>query len=313
LCYLQGGKLKNILEEKSMASVIQGGRDLWERIFPPFAFNQESEPVKEGQSGGCQRDGGSSGGCSSSMQEPAPALISAETTKEAVELSLKAFAGQLESRFAPVDFLTERILELVTPNVSPGVISEVIGAYLKCGDWRPAMAVANKAGRELTGGEIQNGFAVLAEYGNLRGFIDLANTAKTRAQTKHYVRLIYQLSFFCSSDIEWAQLVQVLDAAAPQEAIDLAVILCARYSEKGEKERLAGLEIIAGHAVSGNARHVFLGAIIAAGLIRQSQMAAQKIFGRELTTDEFCQATTAALQIAEKKRRQTQESYEAED
>jgi hypothetical protein len=323
LCYLQEGKLKNISEEKSMVNVqgcLSGGRDLWEKIFPPFAF-EESEPIKKRQSGGCQKDGGSSGGCASStgpcsQELVPPAPISAATKKEAVELSLKAFTEQLGAQFSHADFLTDRILELVGPNVSPAAIGEVIGAYLKRRDWRSAMAIAKKAGRELTDGEIQNGYAILADWTDLEGFVGLLEASGKKPGPEAYIRLISQVSTRYSSEIDWSKLVRVLDAGAPQEAIDQAVILCARpciEEKEKEKKRQAGFEIIAGQAVSLNARQVFLGAFIDTGSIQQSQMVAQKIFGRELTTDEFCQATSAALRIAEKKRRQRQESYEAED
>ncbi len=309
-----------------MASVVEeciaGGRDFLERIFPPITGvpEKKGEFVRERQSE-YQRESGRSGGCGcgssvrSCGQEPwAPAPIKAKTTEEAVELSLKAFAKQLGVVFSDSEFLTERILELVAPGVAPDVINEVVGAYLKRRDWQSAMAVARKAGRELTDGEIQNGFDVLANDANLEGFMGLAEAIGKRPESDAYIRLISQVSRLSGSDIDWSKLVQVLDAGAPQKAIDQAVILCARSnSTKGEGDRLAGFEIISSHMVSDDARQVFLEAFITTGSVQQARMAVQKIFGRELLPDEFCRVTTAASQIAEAKRAQTQQSYESED
>ena len=309
-----------------MASVVEeciaGGRDLLERIFPPGngASEKKGETVRDRQSED-QREGGRSDGCGcassarSCGQEPwVPAPIKAETTEEAVELSLKAFVKQLGAEFSDSEFLTERILELVAPSVAPDVINEVVGAYLKRRDWQSAMAVARKAGRELTDDEIQKGFSVLANGAKLEGFMGLAEATGKKPEPDAYIRLISQVSRRSGSDIDWSKLVQVLDAGAPQKAIDQAVILCARSnSTEEEADRLAGFEIISSHAVSDDARQVFLDAFIDTGSVQQAQMAAQKIFGRPLSTDEFCRVTTAASQIAEAKRAQTQQSYESSD
>lgn len=261
------------------------------------------------------------GSCSSDKSCPAmPPLLNvpsnARSIDEAFEMSLKSLLSVLRRPYGyTVESLAEQICGFAQLGArAPTIIDDIVWQYISYGDWQAAQKICRAAGRELNDTEKRKIFETLkgfrkdrdgdSYFGHWMEFVDESgypddDTIAEKLKIPSRLRSDHEQILFRKIVMENPR-PKIIKAAlancAYQGWADTALSIVkscvnADISDKDEALRI----------------------VFAKGAPAIARQAVNDLYGRDLLPAEILNLAKAVQGLAEKKRAQTQQSYEAED